>query len=73
MAYVMLLFKNILVISVSPIISTSSGQIFTKFARLVELSPQMNDLKLFSRSLKARCRGNQFCGHSPKSTSIPTL
>jgi len=36
---VLLLFKNILVISVRPIISTSTGQIFTKFAGLVELWP----------------------------------
>jgi len=36
-AYVLLLFKNILVINVRSIIATSTGPIFTKFAGLVEL------------------------------------
>jgi len=35
------------VISVRPIISTSTGPIFTKFTGLVELWPWMNDVKLF--------------------------
>jgi len=35
------------VLSASPITSTSTGPIFTKFAGLVELWPWMNDLKLF--------------------------
>ena len=50
-----------LVISVRPIISTSTEPIFTKFAGLLELWPQMNDLKLFFRSLVGHCHGNQFC------------
>jgi len=41
------LFIYILVNSVRPIISTSTGLIFTKVAGLVELLPQMNELKLF--------------------------
>jgi len=45
----MFYFKNILVLSVRPIISTSTAPIFTEFAGLVELWPQMNGhLKLFS-------------------------
>jgi len=40
-------FNNISVIFVRPIISTSTGPIFTEFAGLVELRPQMNDRKLF--------------------------
>ena len=63
-AYVLLLFKNILVISVRPIISTSTGPIFTKFAGLVELWPYMNDPSYFLRSLKGCCRGNRFCGQN---------
>jgi len=35
-----------LTISVSPIISTSTGQIFTKFAEFVELRTLTNDLRL---------------------------
>ena len=48
-AYVLLVFYFyiFLVISIRPIISTPNGPIFTKFAELVELWPQMNDLKLF--------------------------
>jgi len=66
-AYVLLLFyvfKNILtilVISVGPIISASTRPIFAKFAGLVELWPQMIDVKLFFQSLKGRCHGDQFC------------
>jgi len=51
-------------ITVTQIISTSTGPISTKFARLVKLWPSMNDLKLFFLSLKGCCRGNQFCGHN---------
>ena len=40
--------KIFLVISVRPVISTSTRTIFTKFARLVELWPPMNDLVIFS-------------------------
>ena len=49
MAYVLVFFyfKNILVISVRPIISTSTGLVFMKFAGLVELWPETNALKLF--------------------------
>ena len=49
-AYVLLLLlylKNILMISVRPIISTPTKLIFTKFPALVAVWPQMNDLKLF--------------------------
>jgi len=53
-------FKNILVISFTPIISTFTAPIFTKFAGLLELWQKMNDLKLFSPSLKGCCYGNQF-------------
>ena len=59
-----LCFFYILVISIRPIISTSTGPIFTKFAGFVELWPWMNDLKLFFRCHKGRCRGNQFCGQN---------
>ena len=58
------MFFCILVISIRPIISTSTGPIFTKSAGLVELWPWMNDLKLFFRSLKGCFRGNQFCGQN---------
>jgi len=40
-------FKNIFVSSVRPIISTSTGLVFMKFAGLVELWPETNALKLF--------------------------
>ena len=48
MAYFLLMFylKNILAISVRPIISTSSGPIYSEFAGLIELWLLMNDLKL---------------------------
>jgi len=42
----MFYFFNISVISVRPIISTSTELIFTKFAGSVELWPQINDVKL---------------------------
>jgi len=57
MAYVLLLF---LVISVRPIISTSSGPIFPKFAGLVDLWPYLNNLELFF-SIPDQLL-NQFCG-----------
>jgi len=38
--------------------------IFARFAGLVELWTQMNDLKLFFRSLKGRCGGNKFYGQN---------
>ena len=46
--------KNILAISIRPIIQTSTAQIFTTFAGSVELWPQMNVLNLYFRSLKGR-------------------
>ena len=60
MAYVLLLF---LVISVRPIISTSSGPIFPKFAGLVDLWPYLNNLKLFF-SIPEGTLLNQFCGQN---------
>ena len=39
-------------ISLRPIVSTSTGPNCTKFARMVELSPQMNNWKLFFRIRK---------------------
>jgi len=56
------LFIIFLSISVGPIISTSTGPIFTKFAGLVELWLYMRDMELVFRSRKGRCRGKQFCG-----------
>jgi len=49
MAYFLLMFylkKIFLAISVRPIISTSSGPIYSEFAGLIELWLLMNDLKL---------------------------
>jgi len=66
------MFKKIfLVISVRPIISTSTALIFTKFAGLVELWPQMNDLKLFFSIVQGTLlwQPNMWA----KSTSIPHL
>jgi len=63
-AYVLLLFyvfKNILTIFSDPIISASTRPIVAKFAGLVELWPQVIDVKLFFQSLKGRCHGDQFC------------
>jgi len=59
--YVLLMFYSLLyslVISVRPIISTSTRPTFTKCAGLVELWPLMNELKLFFRPLNERRRGN---------------
>jgi len=70
-AYVSLLFFNIYLFIyclVRPIISTSTGPIFTEFAGLVELWLWVNDLKFPFRSLKGRCHGNQFCASFVDST-----
>jgi len=56
---VLFLYLFFLFMFVIPIISTSTGPISTKFA---ELWPHVNAVKLFFRSLKGRCRSNQFCG-----------
>jgi len=53
-------FKNIVVIFVRPIISASTGPIFTKFAGFVDLWPQINDV-IFSISQGTLHCGNQFC------------
>jgi len=58
--------------SVRPIISTSPGSILTKFAGLVELRLDMNDLKLICRSLKERCHGKQFCGPPDQIQALST-
>ena len=63
--FIFILFFFIFNDFVRPIISTSTGTIFTKFAGLVEPWLWMNDLKLGFRSLKGRCRGNQFCRPHP--------
>ena len=47
-----------LTISIRPIIPTSAGPIVTKFAELVELWLQINDLKFVF--FKGRCRDNEF-------------
>jgi len=60
-AYVLLMFYFFyyiaLVISLRPIISTSKGLMFMKFAGVVEVWLYMNNLVLFLRSLKGRCCG----------------
>ena len=53
----------ILTVSVRPIISTYTGPIFAKFSGLAELWLYMINLKylkLVFRSLKGRCRDNQY-------------
>jgi len=61
----MLIFKNNFNDFIRPIISTSTAPILTKFAGLVELRPQMNDLKLLFRYLTGHCRGYRFCEPNP--------
>ena len=55
-------FNNISVIFVRPIISTSTGPIFTEFAGLVELRPQMNDRKFFFDSSRDVAVATNFLG-----------
>ena len=46
--------------------SISTGPIFAKFARMVELWLDMNDLNLVLRSVKGRYHGNQFFSSSSR-------
>jgi len=64
------ILKIFLVTFVTPIISASIGPIFTKFAGLVELWPQMNDPSYFSIPQGTLPRQPILWA---KSTSIPHL
>jgi len=51
--------------SVRPLISTSTGPIFTQYAGTPELSIVEDERpEVIFRFLKERCRGNQFCGQN---------
>jgi len=61
------------VISVRPIISTSTGPIFTKFAGLVDLWLWKRTEVILFRFLEGRCRVNQFCGQNRPPNSLYTM
>jgi len=52
-------YDYFLTISVSPIISTSTGRIFTRFLPFGSAMAVVNDLNLDFRIFKGRCHGNQ--------------
>ena len=57
--YILFIFND----SVRPIISTSTGPIFTQFAGIVELRLYMNSLKLFFDLSKDVAVANNFVGN----------